>query len=82
MGFKVVEFRKFIVSEIRCPKSSPVGSRRMDLNGQLGLKEQIRVNRMTQVKRSVTLVFPSPPPTISTINFSSHTQNTWGVGHK
>ena len=43
VGTKVVEFRKFIVCKIRCPKGSPTGSGHMGWNGLSGLKEQIRV---------------------------------------
>lgn len=67
LGFKVVDFRKFIGYKIRCPRSSPIGSGHMGLNGQPGLKEQI-VKGMTQMKINdrIILVFLSPPPTTST----------------
>lgn len=38
-----VEFRKFIVYKVTCPKMSPIGSSHMDLNSQPCLKEQIEV---------------------------------------
>lgn len=63
VGLKVGEFRMFIVYKIRCPRSSPIGSGRMVLNGQPGLKEQIRVNGMIQMKinaRTILLFLVHP----------------------